>query len=105
MRLKDKVIIITGSTTGIGKAIAKAALSEGAKVLIHGLEEDLGQEAIKELGEKNTILHVEDIRAKGCVERLADESGPISGQVLDLEQHPMMGRNAPKDSSTIHGKS
>lgn len=70
MRLKDKVIIVTGSTTGIGKAIAKAALYEGAKVLIHGLEEDLGRQAIKELGEENTILHVEDLTAEGCAERL-----------------------------------
>ena len=32
---------------------------------------------------------------------LADESGPISGQVVDLEQHPFIGRNPPKDPSTI----
>ena len=32
---------------------------------------------------------------------LADESGPISGQVVDLEQHPFIGRNPPKDTSTI----
>ena len=34
MRLKDKVIIVTGSTMGIGKAIAKRAVAEGAKVVI-----------------------------------------------------------------------
>jgi len=49
MRLKDKVIIVTGSTTGIGKAIAKACIEEGANVLIHGLEDDLGEQAIQDL--------------------------------------------------------
>ena len=43
MRLKDKVIIVTGSTTGIGKAIAIRCVREGAHVVIHGLEKDLGR--------------------------------------------------------------
>ena len=40
MRLQNKVIIVTGSTTGIGKAIAKTCAEEGANLIIHGLEED-----------------------------------------------------------------
>jgi NAD(P)-dependent dehydrogenase (short-subunit alcohol dehydrogenase family) len=41
MRLENKVIIVTGSTTGIGKAIAIRSVEEGAQVILHGLEEDL----------------------------------------------------------------
>ena len=40
MRLQNKVIIVTGSTTGIGKAIATRCVAEGAKVVVHGLEEE-----------------------------------------------------------------
>ena len=32
---------------------------------------------------------------------LDDESGPVTGQTLDVEQHPMFGRNLPKDISSI----
>jgi NAD(P)-dependent dehydrogenase (short-subunit alcohol dehydrogenase family) len=38
MRLKDKVVLVTGSATGIGKAIARRCVAEGARVIIHGLE-------------------------------------------------------------------
>jgi hypothetical protein len=35
--------------------------------------------------------------AAAAVYLLADESGPISGQVVDLEQYPLIGRNPPKN--------
>ena len=43
MRLKDKVIIITGATSGIGKSLAIRCVSEGAKVLVHGRWVDCGE--------------------------------------------------------------
>jgi len=35
---------------------------------------------------------------------LSDESSSISGQVLDIEQYPFVGRNPPKDAATIEKK-
>jgi short-subunit dehydrogenase len=34
--LKDRVILITGASDGIGKAVAIAAASHGAQVVLHG---------------------------------------------------------------------
>ena len=60
MRLKDKAIIITGGTSGIGAAIATAAIREGAKVLVHGINEDEGRSTIERLG-SSAVLCIADL--------------------------------------------
>ena len=72
MRLENKVIIVTGSCTGIGKAIARRCVAEGARVVIHGLEQDLGEAVTAELGDEKSVLHIEDITLPGAVQRLVD---------------------------------
>ena len=72
MRLKDKVAIVTGSCTGIGKAIAKRIVAEGGKVVIHGLEKDLGEALVRELGEGRAVLHIEDLTNEGIAARLVE---------------------------------
>ncbi|RAJ99731.1 NAD(P)-dependent dehydrogenase (short-subunit alcohol dehydrogenase family) [Larkinella arboricola] len=72
MRLNQKVIIVTGSCTGIGKAIARQCMAEGARVVVHGLEPDLGQKVVQELGADNAVLHIEDLATEGVAQRLVD---------------------------------
>ncbi len=69
MRLKDKVIIVTGSTTGIGEAIARRCIAEGASVLIHGTRRDAGEQVIASLGAAAT-LHIDDLSEAGAAPRL-----------------------------------
>lgn len=61
MRLADKVVLITGSCTGIGRSIARRCVLEGAKVVVNGLEKELGEQLIEELGTPNATLCIKDI--------------------------------------------
>ncbi|GAB3257522.1 SDR family oxidoreductase [Larkinella harenae] len=81
MRLDQKVIIVTGSCTGIGKAIAKRCVAEGARVVIHGLEPELGEEVVQELGDSQAVLHIEDLATEGVAERLVDRALQAFGRL------------------------
>ncbi len=49
LNIKDKVAIITGSAQGLGKAIAKTFVDEGALVVLSDINEQAGQNALKEI--------------------------------------------------------
>jgi NAD(P)-dependent dehydrogenase (short-subunit alcohol dehydrogenase family) len=84
MRLHDKVIIVTGSTTGIGEAIARRCVAEGARVLVHGRNRERGEQVVAELG-TSARLHVDDLSdppaAKRIVQAAVDAWGRIDAVV------------------------
>jgi NAD(P)-dependent dehydrogenase (short-subunit alcohol dehydrogenase family) len=66
----------------------------------HGLADDWYKDLPNVYAPAGRIIWPAEIAA-AAVYFLSDESGPISGQVLTLEQYPVIGRNPPKDTSTI----
>lgn len=49
MKFENKVAIITGSTRGIGRATAELFAKEGAKVIVVGTKEELGESCVNEI--------------------------------------------------------
>jgi len=49
MRLENEVAIITGSTKGLGRAIAERYAQEGAKVVVSGRNEDAGRKLVAKI--------------------------------------------------------
>ena len=56
MRLKDKVAIVTGAASGIGKEIARVFVAEGARVAIADLNRQGAEATAEELGGKSRAL-------------------------------------------------
>ena len=54
-QLKDKVVFITGGGSGIGKAIAKSCLKQGAKVIISGRNIQKLEDTVKEFSQEGLI--------------------------------------------------
>lgn len=80
MRLRDKVIIITGSTTGIGRAIAERCVAEGARVLVHGRDRQHGEEVVARLG-SGAALHLDDLADPASPARIAAAAMQAFGRI------------------------
>lgn len=80
MRLENKVIIVTGSTTGIGNAMARRFVAEGARVLVHGLERDWGEAVTKELG-PSAALHLDDLADPAAPGRIMESARRAFGRI------------------------
>jgi NAD(P)-dependent dehydrogenase (short-subunit alcohol dehydrogenase family) len=72
MKLMDKTALVTGAGGGIGKAIAKAYVIQGASVIICGRNEDSLIKACKEISSYGDIEHLKvDIVKKNNLKRLS----------------------------------
>lgn len=60
MSIQNKVVIITGASSGIGAATAKLLASKGAKVVLAARREDRLQALVTEIGE-NAIYQATDV--------------------------------------------
>jgi len=78
MRLKDKVAIITGAASGIGKDIAVVFAREGAKVAIADLNQKAADEAAREIDPRGK-------RAIGVAMDVTDEKQVEAGTARVIE--------------------
>ena len=61
MELQNKIAIVTGGASGLGRATAEGLVNNGVKVAIFDLNEESGQQAVTELGADNAMFNVVDV--------------------------------------------
>ncbi|WP_027874391.1 SDR family NAD(P)-dependent oxidoreductase [Spongiibacter marinus] len=71
---KEKVVVVTGGASGIGRALANAFLEEGAKVVISDVEKTALDKTATELAAKGGVVRaiVTDVSKPESVNALAD---------------------------------
>ncbi|WP_159904711.1 SDR family NAD(P)-dependent oxidoreductase [Salinirussus salinus] len=80
--LSDTVAVVTGGTTGIGKAIAAEFLDQGAEVVVCGRREDVGAETADELGCEFVQCDVREFdEVQALVDGAVDDAGRLDVMV------------------------
>ena len=81
--MKDKVVIITGGSSGIGKALAEEFGRNGSKIMVTGRNKEDLDATVNDLSEKGIIVHglQSDVSREEENKRMADEAIRIFGRI------------------------
>jgi NAD(P)-dependent dehydrogenase (short-subunit alcohol dehydrogenase family) len=90
-RLAGEAALVTGSTSGIGRAIAAAFAREGASVVVSGRNEKRGKEVASEIG---GVFVAADLRDEDECRRLVDATASSLGRLTLLVNNAAAGEFA-----------
>ena len=86
MGIKNKTILITGSTDGIGKETAKQAVKQGANIIVHGRIQKRVDDTVKELVAINEKSNIFGVKADfSCLEEVNQMAGLINEKIKKID--------------------
>jgi NAD(P)-dependent dehydrogenase (short-subunit alcohol dehydrogenase family) len=102
--LTGRTALVTGATSGIGRATAALLGARGARVLVHGRDAGRGEQVVKEIetaGGTATFLPG-DLSEPEAVSRLLEQAGPVDILVNNAGRS-WFGPSADLDQTTFDG--
>src|SRR5215475_9618407 len=78
MNIKNKTVLVAGSTDGVGRLVARRLADQGAHILIHGRDRHRGKQVvdqIQEAGRGSAAFLPADFSSLAEVRRFADALG------------------------------
>jgi len=79
--MKNKVVIITGASSGIGKALAYEFASKGAKLVLAARRIELLQELKQEITNTEVVIHPTDVSCEDDCKSLIEKAISAFGQI------------------------
>ena len=76
MRLEGKTALITGGSSGLGNAMVRRFVAEGARVIIADIDSESGQSLAGELGNM-TSFELLDVSLEEHWQRVLEDGGPV----------------------------
>ncbi|MFM9611187.1 SDR family oxidoreductase [Streptomyces niveiscabiei] len=89
--LKDRVYVVTGATRGLGNAVARELLADGAKVVVSGRDEERVAQAVRELGGDAVGVAVDNAEpdaAERLIARAREAFGRFDGVLVSVGGPP-----------------
>lgn len=83
-KLTNRIALVTGAGTGVGRAIALAFAKEGATVVLNGRREEKLREVAAEIGEENAIVIPADVTNEAAVQELFEKLTEKTNGKLDI---------------------
>jgi 3-oxoacyl-[acyl-carrier protein] reductase len=93
MRLQDRVAIITGAASGIGKATAVTFAREGARVVVADVNAELGQAVAASVGPDAMFAHL-DVTDRAAVQAFVEQVVARYGRIDILVNNAGITRDA-----------
>ncbi len=81
---KNKIALVTGAGSGVGRAIAKVLAENGFNIILTGRREEKLTEVAKEIGEEKTYVIPSDVTSEQSVRELRKKILEHTGGKLDV---------------------